>query len=846
MSKPPVSYYYRKVEKGETSSSQAANDNKNKVDQPKVNAVILNNSFGALTDDDANMWDDPSTWPNVKQALNVIHESDDEEVDQEIIMETPPELQGGAKNINNAQQGASTPPIDVPHTSNGAWCTKGSHIILGWNTNDVDVVVISQDDQVMHTRIWFRRDRKEVFCSFIYAHNHYTQRRKLWANLSLHKAFVWDRSWCLMGDFNAALFLDDSSMGRSSIDISMREFRECVEEIEVMDVNNTGLKFTWNQKPKGKEGLLKKIDRVLANISFVDAYVGAYAIFQPYRISDHSLAVLKIPMVNKMKPRTFKFANILVNHTGFKRLVQENWSSNVSGFRMFQVVSKLKNPKRPFQKLLFDHGNLHSNVKKEAVYVQAYNDALILKERFLKQKAKIEWLQVGDTNFAYFHKSVKSKVSRSHIDYITTADGTIFEGDRVPSAFVDHYTTFLGQQGNVDALNIHDLFGTKLDENVAAEMVKPITPQEVKEAIFSMGNDKSPGPDGYTTAFFKEAWDIISNNVILAAQEFFINGKLLKQLNHTIIALIPKVKSPVRVNDYRPISCCNILFKCISKIISNRIKVSLQHLISTNQSAFVPGRNIADNILLTQELMHNYHLDRGSPRCSFKVDIQKAYDTVDWRFLKEVLVHFGFHQRMIDWIMECVTTTSFSININGILHGYFKGRRGLRQGDPLSPYLFTLVMEVLTLMLQRRVRENDLFTFHRYCSKLNIINLCFADDLFLFAHGDVNSANVIMGVLNEFKGVSGLVPSLPKSTAYFCNVLNHVKIAILQIIPFEEGTLPVKYLGVPLITSRLVYRDCQELIERVQNRITDWKNKSLSATGRLQLIRSVISSLHVY
>ncbi|GKD30741.1 hypothetical protein Tco_1241519 [Tanacetum coccineum] len=607
------------VEKGETSSSQAANDNKNKVDQPKVNEVILNNSFGSLMDDDANTWDDPSTWPNVKQALNVIHESDDEEVDQEIIMETPPELQGGAKNINNAQQGASTPSIDVPH-----------------------------------------------------------------ANLSLYKAFVWDRSWCLMGDFNAALFLDDSSMGRSSIDISMREFKERVEEIEVMDVNNTGLKFTWNQKPKGKEGLLKKIDRVLANISFVDAYVGAYAIFQPYRISDHSLALLKIPMVNKMKPRTFKFANILVNHTGFKRLVQENWSSNVSGFHMFQVVSKLKNLTRPIRKLLFDHGNLHSNVKslqyeldkvqvnldadpfnanlreEEAVYVQAYNDALILEERFLKQKAKIEWLRVGDTNSAYFHKSVKSKVSRSRIDSITTADGTIFEWDWVPSAFVDHYTTFLGQQGNVDALNIHDLFGTKLDENVPTEMVKPITPQEVKEAIFSMGNDKSPGPNGYTTAFFKEAWDIISNNVILAAQEFFINGKLLKQLNHTIITLIPKVKS---------------------------------------------------------------------------------------------LVHLVFHQRMIDWIMECVTTISFSININGILHGYFKGRCGPRQGDPLSPYLFTLVMEVLTLMLQRRVRKNDLFTFHRYCSKLNIINLCFADDLFLFAHGDVNSANVIMGVLNEFKEV---------------------------------------------------------------------------------------------
>ncbi|GKF15627.1 hypothetical protein Tco_0057089, partial [Tanacetum coccineum] len=109
----------------------------------------------------------------------------------------------------------------------------------------------------------------------------------------------------------------------------------------------------------------------------------------------------------------------------------------------------------------------------------------------------------------------------------------------------------------------------------------------------------------------------------------------------------------------------------------------------------------------------------------------------------------------------------------------------------MPPYLFTLIMEILTLMLQRRVREDDSFTYHRYCDKLDIINLCFADDLFLFSHGDANSAQVIMGALDEFKLASGLTPSLPKSTAYFCNVLNHTKLSILNILPFEEGYLPV-------------------------------------------------------
>ncbi|GJY89248.1 hypothetical protein Tco_0503876 [Tanacetum coccineum] len=203
----------------------------------------------------------------------------------------------------------------------------------------------------------------------------------------------------------------------------------------------------------------------------------------------------------------------------------------------------------------------------------------------------------------------------------------------------------------------------------------------------------------------------------------------------------------------------------------------------------------------------------GTPRCAFKVDIHKAYDTVDWNFLRLVLHGFGFHERMIAWIMECVTSTSYSICVNGSLHGYFQGKRGLRQGDPLSPYLFTLVMEVLTLMIKRKVQESDLFTYHRFCSKMELINLCFADDLFLFAYGDVQSASVIKEALDEFK---------------------------------QSPRLPVKYLGVPLVSSRLMIRDCNELIDRVQIRIQDWKNKSLSIAGRFQLIQSVLGSMHIY
>ncbi|PWA61504.1 RNA-directed DNA polymerase, eukaryota, Reverse transcriptase zinc-binding domain protein [Artemisia annua] len=230
--------------------------------------------------------------------------------------------------------------------------------------HDVDLTVVAMDDQVIHTCIRFKIDKKELFCSFIYAHNRYTQRRPLWRNLIIHKHYVRNRPWCLLGDFNSALNLEDRVEGSSVIDIAMREFKECVEVIEVFDVNRSGLQFTWNQKPRGTDGKLKKIDRIMANLAFTDAFIGAHAIFQPYRISDHSPAILTIPTSHKFTPRPFKFYNIIVQNSQFKGKVKEFWDMDVSGFHMYKVVSKLKSLKKPLRKLLYNEGNIHDKVIK--------------------------------------------------------------------------------------------------------------------------------------------------------------------------------------------------------------------------------------------------------------------------------------------------------------------------------------------------------------------------------------------------------------------------------------------------------------------------------------------------
>ncbi|XP_022024390.1 uncharacterized protein LOC110924702 [Helianthus annuus] len=767
--------------------------------------------------------------------------------------------QDTVKSINS--KGASTPSSSV---------INGTRIIVGWNPLVFDVMVLFQSDQVMHLQLFFKHEKKTLFCSIVYAANYYITRRELWNHLGLHKSLVRNDPWVMLGDFNSALYLDDNSMGCSSVSASMRDFQACVNDIEMLDLNQSGLQFTWSQKPKKGIGLMKKIDRVMGNSQFLTIFPNAVAVFYPARLSDHSPSVLKIPVLGKVKHKPFKFANFLVHKPQFLDIVKRIWETDVRGVFQFSVVKKLRMLKSPLRVLLFQQGNLHQKVQvlrekldqiqreldsnpasvaiseEETITRRSYQEALLDEERFLKQKSKVDWLTVGDMNSAFFHSSLKNRVHFSRISVIRDTNGKVYEDEQVQLAFVNHYENFLGNQGDISISPAPDLFTNRLSSEVAGLMVRPVTHDEVKKAMFSIGSDKAPGPDGFTAGFFKGAWPIIGSAVSNAVIDFFVTGKLLRELNHTLIVLLPKTTSPSVVTDYRPIACCNVLYKCISKIVADRLKVGLNDIVSINQSAFVPGRRISDNVLLTQELMHNYHRHVGPPKCAFKVDIQKAYDTVDWNFLEGILMGFGFHPTMVHWIMLCVSTTSYSVCVNGEVHGFFKGSRGLRQGDPVSPYLFTLVMEVLTAILQHTVRIDNSFKFHNKCERQQIVNLCFADDLFIFAKGEIASARCIMKALDSFSKMSGLLPSVQKSTVFFSNVPSYVKAAILNLMPFKEGSLPVKYLGVPLISTRLLQKDCLLLLEKLENRIMHWRNKLLSFAGRLQLINSVLSSMHIY
>ena len=756
--------------------------------------------------------------------------------------------------------------------TNSVWSPSGCRIMLGWDQKYVKVMVINCTSQSIFCLIEDVNSKWKVYCTFVYAKNDSKERRLLWKELDKNKRVVSNDAWCLLGDFNVTLKLDEHSDGMSSSSIDMQEFQECIANIEVEDINKVGFHYTWTKSLLNpKSATLKKLDRVMGNDKMIQEHVEAYACFLPYVVSDHSPAVLVIPKCFEKKKRSFRFSNYVTDKEEFLPLVKEEWGKKVMGCRMFILARKMKNLKKGLKKLSWNKGNLfervkelkekvkqmqdrldndvyNSDLRKETVdALKDYNEAVVEEEKLLAQLANVKWLSEGDKNTAYYHQVIKGKRHRNHINIVYDEEGKRYEGENVPVQFVKHFEKFLGAKIDTSQIdNTEELFRTQVTQSEAEKMCSVVSIDEIKEALKSIDDSKAPGPDGYTAKFFKSAWPVVGEDLCNAVKEFFNSGKILGEINATIISLVPKIKTPSKVSDYRPIACCNVVYKLISKILTNRLKHVLCRIISQNQSAFIPGRSITDNILLTQELLKGYGCKNGKERCALKIDIMKAYDTVSWAFLEEVLVGFGIPNQFINWIMVCIRSASFSICVNGESHGYFKGGRGLRQGDPISPYLFTIVMEVLTLMLQRKINQSEVFKYHQGCEILRITSLCFADDLMILCNGDPQSVMVIKQALDEFSRCSGLHPNMGKSTLFYSNISDEVKRSILDILPFSVGKLPVKYLGVPLVTKRLSVTNCKNLVERVKNKVGDWKNRFLSYAGRMQLIASILSAMQNY
>jgi hypothetical protein len=244
-------------------------------------------------------------------------------------------------------------------------------------------------------------------------------------------------------------------------------------------------------------------------------------------------------------------------------------------------------------------------------------------------------------------------------------------------------------------------------EEMNNNLVKMFTQGEVEVALNQMHPLKSSGPNGVSAVFYQHSWATIQKEVCRAVLDFLNNGIFYPSINEIFITLIPKIKDPTRITKYRPINLCNVIYKLIAKVLANGMKKILPQIISLNQSAFISGRLITDNILVAFEALHTMDVKMSGKKgfMAIKLDMSKAYDRVEWDFLEAIMVTLGFATKWVEKVIMCVRSVSYSILINGQPYGKIKPSRGIRQEDPLSPYLFILCAEGLSTLLNKAGRE---------------------------------------------------------------------------------------------------------------------------------------------
>ena len=320
-----------------------------------------------------------------------------------------------------------------------------------------------------------------------------------------------------------------------------------------------------------------------------------------------------------------------------------------------------------------------------------------------------------------------------------------------------------------------------------------------------------------------------------------------RSLNASFLTLIPKKNNAIDVKDFRPTSLVGSVYKLLFKVLANRLRVVLDSLISKSQNAFVGGGQILDSVLIAHECLDS-RLKSLVPGVVCKLDIEKADDHMNCDALFYLLDRMSFGVRWRGWIKACIITVRFSIIVNGSPIGFFGSSRGLRQGDLLSPLLFLLIMEVLSRMLKKTEDCDMLCGFLVGPSNsigVRISHLLFANDTILFCDASRDQLLSIRLALTCFQAFIGLKVNAGKSEIVPVGEVGNID-ALATILRCRVGSLPLKYLGMPLGTPYKTTSMWNPILERMEKKLSGWKRLYLSKGGRLTLIKSTLSSLSTY
>ena len=662
----------------------------------------------------------------------------------------------------------------------------------------------------------------------------------------------------IIGDFNEVL----SPHERGSQNVSQEgvaDFSNFIQSVELMEILPSNGTFTWFHGSRKS-----KLDRCLANPEWVEKFPNLFVSLLNRTISDHCPLLLQSSSRN-WGPKPFRFMNCWISHPSYLPLIRQSWEK-ASNLPVTEKLKLVKADLRDWNKTKF--GLIDENIKNLEEKIQHFDSIanerhlddieiqdqkkaqldlwtwLKRKESYWAQNSRSKWIKEGDRNTKFFHTMAsvrrrKNVISPLLFDKTNCVDIAGIKKEAV-SYFRNIFKEEINSRPRFENLDFKHLLPSQI-----SMLTEPFTHKEIDLAVASCEGNKAPGPDGLNFNFIKSAWEVIKHDIYDMVEKFWATSHLPKGCNTAFVALIPKIESPSGFKDFRPISMVGCIYKIISKLLARRLQQVMDHLVGPLQSSFIEGRQILDGALIAGEIIESCKRHK-TEATMLKLDFHKAFDSISWGFLDWVHEQMGFPLLWRAWIKSCVMTASASILINGSPTHPVKLHRGLRQGDPLSPFLFNLAVETLNLILKKGL---DLGLWDGIATRPNgvvISHLQYADDTIIFCPPKVEFLCNIKKTLIAFHIASGLGVNFHKSALYGINVdelwLSHTA----DLLLCRTGSLPFTYLGLPIggnISRRAAW---EPVIDRMKNKLAAWNGKLLSIGGRLTLIKASLSSLPLY
>ena len=390
---------------------------------------------------------------------------------------------------------------------------------------------------------------------------------------------------------------------------------------------------------------------------------------------------------------------------------------------------------------------------------------------------------------------------------------------------------------------IHNIPQISVEEN--SILTSDFLEKEVYDAIMQMEKNKAPGPDRFPAEFYQKIWETIKFDIMRLFASFQKGELPLFQLNYGTIILLPKKENAVQIQQYRPICLLNVSFNFFTKVGTNRVTAVAQKVIRPTQTSFMPGRHILEGVLILHETVHEIHRKKMDG-ILLKIDFEKAYDKVQWPFLQQVLRMKGFDAKWCRWVESFVSRGTVGIKVNDDIGHCFQTHKGLRQGDPLSPMLFNIVVDVLAILIARAKEDGQAEGLIPHLVEGGVSILQYVDDTILFMSHDIAKALNMKLILCMFEQLSGLKINYHKSEIFCFGMAKGVEEQYKNLFGCESGSFPFKYLGIPIHFRKLKNGEWKLVEDRFEKKLASWAGKLLSYGDRLILINSVLTSLPMF